>query len=149
MIYANEIQGVKENIQNFTFETGLVENKSNQDHVYRVPNETTDTLKAVEPTDQPPTAETIEKRCVSDERVVQPFTWTKVASLSLVILSSVLGCTSIALAKQLSYLSSAEIGTYHSCVSLGLTSLWVTFQGTSLTVPRDKVGGMLCSYKLA
>jgi hypothetical protein len=76
---------------------------------------------------------------------LQPLTCRKVFGLTLVLISSVLYCFSIALAKQTPGVRSPEICCVQCSVCLGVLVICLTHQGSSVTVPRCKVIPLLLS----
>ena len=108
-------------------------------------NNTTQTKQYTTPNPTPPlppdtTSENIPVSITGEESTgPRPLSWKRVFGLSLVLVSSVLYCFSIGLAKQTQGVGSPEICCVQCTVCLGVLSLFLTHQGLHVTVSRDKV----------
>ena len=102
---------------------------------------TTQTKRETTPdTTQDTTPDTTPVSMIGEESTgPRPLSWKRVFGLSLVLLSSVLYCVSIGLAKQTEGVGSPEICCVQCTVCLGMLSLLVTHQGLPVTVSRNKV----------
>ena len=87
---------------------------------------------------------TQEDTTTTDPTEPQPLSWKRVFSLTLVVLSSVLYCLSIALAKRTPGVGSPEICCVQCTVCIGILVVCFTHQGIDFVVPRHKVRCACC-----